>query len=113
MPGLELEDIVEGNFIISNYNKLQKKSIAMIKNVVLVDSRNKRCDIFFPETDEVHNINVHSGVSAEAKLVSQEEAEMFLEETLHKNNETILSLKKRNLSIRKAFKTAFENAPAI
>lgn len=123
MSGLKTEDIIEGNFIISDYNKLRKKSIGIIQNVRKAVESGRRSegndpkelayDIYFPETDQKEDVCEHSGVTSEAQSISAEDAEIFLEEKIHENNEKILTLKKRNISIRKAFKIAFENAPAI
>lgn len=123
MSGLKTEDIVDGNFIISDYNKLQKKTVGIIRNVRNAVESGRRApgndkkelayDIYFPETEETADVCEYSGVTKDAELISAEDAEIFFEEKIHENNEKILTLKKRTLSIRKAFKTAFENAPAI
>ena len=124
MASIKKEDLINGNILLSDWNKLQKESVAVIQNVRnAVDSGNRSSgndptelayDLFFPETGEVKtDICESSGVTSEAKLISSEKAELFLEKQLHKNNKAMLALKKRNLSIRKAFQAVFKKEPVI
>ena len=113
---LKRENIVDGQLIFSNWQTpKQKISVGIIKNVKQVNPDEPKesnpelqYDIYYPiSASTAQGVKEKSGVSAEAEPISSEIAQLFIQKIVAENTRKIISLKTKNIGIKKGYQEIF------
>lgn len=113
---LTRENIVDGQLIFSNWQRpKQKITVGIIKNVRQVNPDEPKesnpelqYDIYYPiSASTAHDVKEKSGVSAEAEPISSDIAQLFFKKLVTANSAKIISLKTKNIGLKKGYQEIF------